>query len=75
MEVSCGGFSCQERHKNVVVVSWGEMEKEAKGEIMVRTESNKNMMDLLGTMQGEGRERENREMGHSTDVWTGLLYR
>lgn len=41
--------------------------KEAEGEIMVRMESNKNMEDLLGSMQGEAKERENRETGHSKD--------
>lgn len=74
MEVSCGGFSCQERHQTVVPpggspvkTKWPselrrDGKKEAKGEIMVSTESNKNTGDLLGSMQGEAKET-----GHSKD--------
>lgn len=81
MEVSCGGFSCQECHQNVVPpggspvkTEWqSELRRDGKrdGErgIMVRRESNKNMVDSLRSKRGQMREREKRGMGHSKDFW------
>lgn len=81
MEVSCGGFSCQECHQNSVPPGGGpektewqsELRRDGKrdgeGGIMSRRESNKNTVELLRSKRGQIRERENREMSHPKDFW------